>query len=305
MNTLKRLTETYNRSKTLPLYSNSKYVIMSDCHRGSGNRGDNFLPNANLFTAALTYYYNRGFSYIELGDGDELWENQNMKQIVEVHNKAFRIMSKFYEDNRFYMIYGNHDMPKKDKKYLCEHCEKYYCEEIKEYCDLFPSLDVYEGLILYDDCNQDKIFLTHGHQGDFLNDAGWKIGRFLVRNLWRRLELLGINDPTRTAVNSNKKNKVERHLMEWSRQNNQMLIAGHTHRPSFPKVGEVMYFNDGSCVFPQSITAIEIENGSISLVKWSVMTRDDASLYVGKEFLEKPVCLRDYFDFSRRFKKNL
>lgn len=95
--------------------------------------------------------------------------------------------------------------------------------------------------------------------------------------------MLVINDPTRTAVNSNKKNKIEHKLMEWSSQNNQMLFAGHTHRPSFPKIGEIMYFNDGSCVHPRSITAIEIENGSIALVKRRVMTRDDASLYVGRE----------------------
>lgn len=302
MDTLKRLTDTYNRSKTLPLNNKSKYVIMSDCHRGSGDRSDNFLPNTNLFTAALTHYYNRGFCYIELGDGDELWENQTMKQIIEVHNSTFRLLSKFYQDNRFYMIYGNHDMQKKNKKYLCDHCDKYYCEELKEYCDLFPELDVYEGLILYNDCNQDKIFLTHGHQGDFINDTGWKLGRFLVRYLWRRLELLGINDPTRTSINPKKKNKIERKLMEWSSQNNQMLIAGHTHRPSFPKIGEIMYFNDGSCVQPSSITAIEIENGSIALVKWRIMTREDASLYVGRELLAGPVSLRDYFDY---FRKNL
>jgi len=30
----------------------------------------------------------------------------------------------------------------------------------------------------------------------------------------------------------------------------QMLIAGHTHRPSFPDDGQPLYFNDDSCVSP-------------------------------------------------------
>ena len=74
-----------------------------------------------------------------------------------------------------------------------------------------------------------------------------------------------------------------------------MLIAGHTHRPSFPKVGEPMYFNDGSCVHPRCITSIEIEKGEISLVKWSMMTRQDRSLYVEREVLEGPVKIDDFF----------
>ncbi len=35
----------------------------------------------------------------------------------------------------------------------------------------------------------------------------------------------------------------------------------------FPEVGEISYFNDGSCVHPRCITAIEIENGTIKLVR--------------------------------------
>ena len=51
---------------------------MSDCHRGQGTEGDNFLKNQNLFLGALEYYNHRGFIYIELGDGDELCENRKI-----------------------------------------------------------------------------------------------------------------------------------------------------------------------------------------------------------------------------------
>ena len=70
---IKRLSSVYNAAQVIPFDKSSKFIIMSDCHRGQGNTGNNFLPNQTLHLAALDYYYKRGFTYIELGDGDELW----------------------------------------------------------------------------------------------------------------------------------------------------------------------------------------------------------------------------------------
>lgn len=289
-----KLTKAFNESKVLSYDNFSKIVLMSDCHRGSGNWGDNFLGNQHLFFGALSYYYQNGFTYMELGDGDELWENRSLKQIISVHSNAFWLMSRFYEQNRLYMIYGNHDMKKRNEKFCQCHCNRYYCESAGEYCDLFPNLQVYQGIVLKHCQTGQEIFLTHGHQGDFLNDTAWRLGRFLVRYIWKPLELSGVNDPTSAAKNDKKKKRVERRLISWVEQENRMLIAGHTHRPYFPKPGEPPYFNDGSCVHPRCITAIEIENNRISLVKWSIFTRRNRTLYVGREILEGPEALADY-----------
>ncbi|MBC5996746.1 serine/threonine protein phosphatase [Romboutsia ilealis] len=296
MNTYKRLSEVYEKSKVIPYDYNSKIVIMSDCHRGSGNSGDNFLNNQYIFLAALNSYYKMGFTYIELGDGDELWENRCMEQIIEVHRSTFELLSKFYKSNRMYMIYGNHDMQKSDTRFLECHYKEYYCTIRRTVYSLFTSMKGYEGLILENNDNKkNRILLVHGHQGDLINDRLWKLGRFLVRYIWRTLEIWGVNDPTRAAKNYRKKNKIERQLMRWSKEKNIMLIAGHTHRPSFAQVNKDMYFNSGSCIHPTAITAIEIENSCISLVKWSVMIREDSSMYVGKEVLQGPTNLEDYF----------
>ncbi|WP_296648095.1 hypothetical protein [Romboutsia sp. 13368] len=117
----------------------------------------------------------------------------------------------------------------------------------------------------------------------------------MVRYIWKPLEIWGFNDPTRAAKNYKKKNKIEQKLIKWSKENKTMLISGHTHRPSFSNLNEDMYFNSGSCIHPTAITAIEIEGGCISLVKWSVMVRDDSSIYVGKEVLKGPIKLENYF----------
>ena len=113
MSYIKRLNRAFENAPLLPITSNTKYVFFSDCHRGIGNNNDNFLKNENCYLAALQYYYQNAFCYIEVGDGDELWENENFNQIREIHENVFSILSCFQECNRFYMLYGNHDMVKK------------------------------------------------------------------------------------------------------------------------------------------------------------------------------------------------
>ena len=299
MSVSKRLSQVLASAKVLYFDDNSRFVLMSDCHRGDGSWSDNFLKNQNLFFAALTYYYENKYTYIELGDGDELWENRRLDQIVSVHSDAFWIMSQFYKENRFYMLYGNHDMVKKKSKYINHHCSSYFSESDRMVYNLFPDIEVHEGILLKNYRKDYQILLAHGHQGDLLNDTFWRINRFFVRYLWRQLELIGFQDPTSTAKNYSKKQKTELRMMHWVDKNNQMLIAGHTHRPVFPKVGETLYFNDGSCVHPRCITAIEIWNGSIALVKWAVKTREDRSLYVDKEVLEGPVLLDEYMNHQK------
>ena len=98
--------------------NNTKLVIMSDCHRGIGNNQDNFMKNKDIFETALRYYYTQGFTYIELGDGDEMWEIKNYNDIINKNINTFKLIKKFYTSNRFIMLYGNHDICKKYRHIL-------------------------------------------------------------------------------------------------------------------------------------------------------------------------------------------
>jgi len=298
MSVNKRLTDVYKSSPKLPFDDYSRFIIMSDCHRGDGGWADNFSNNQNLFFAALQYYYDRGFTYIELGDGDELWENRNIKTIINSHSDCFWLMSQFYRIGRFHMIFGNHDIIKRDPKYSKTKCKSFFCDSTNSVLPLFPDINITEGLILEYKNYPYEIFLTHGHQADILNDTFWRLSRFLVRYFWRPLELIGIRNPTSASQNNEWKTKVERRLSDWSAKNKKMLIAGHTHRPIMPKPGEPLYFNDGSCVHPRCITGIEIVNGAISLIKWATMIRPDSTLYVGREVLEGPIKVYDYIEYD-------
>lgn len=73
-----------------------------------------------------------------------------------------------------------------------------------------------------------------------------------------------------------------------------LTIIGHTHRPRFPEAGELALFNDGSCVHPRSITGIEIENGSITLMKWQISTTEDGTLKIIRVPLEGPQKLTEF-----------
>lgn len=95
-----RLKKSFEGALRLPLNNCTKYVLISDCHRGCGTSNDNFLKNQNLYYAALSYYYRAGYTYIELGDGDELWENRSMKQIIEAHSDVFSLLSCFHSQKR-------------------------------------------------------------------------------------------------------------------------------------------------------------------------------------------------------------
>ena len=147
----------------LPLNSCSRYIIISDCHRGEGGANDNFLRNQHLYMAALNYYIAHGFTYFELGDGEELWENRHLSRIEESHQDVYCRFETLQKQCRIYRIYGNHNMEMKGM--------------------------LGEAMIL-DNCEGGRdICMIHGHQADFFNSVCWKLSRFLVRYFWKPLEL--------------------------------------------------------------------------------------------------------------------
>lgn len=289
-----RISHAFDSAPVLPLSQHSRYVLFSDCHRGCGNTNDNFLKNQHLYFSALQHYYQNRFTYIELGDGDELWENRKMEQIIEVHNDVFALLTGFAKQGRLYLIYGNHDMEKKKIHYSQRHCSSYYCCDTQKIQPLFPDMAYYSGIILEDSSGQ-RLYLTHGHQADLLNSVFWRLSRFLVRHLWKPLEHRGVLDPTSAAKNNHRKNKTEKRLSAWADNRQEILITGHTHRPRLEASG-TLYCNTGSCVHPSSITCIEIQNCSLSLCKWMVSTHLDHSLYVTREVLAGPFLLSEYTD---------
>lgn len=291
-----RIQKAYKNAKHISFDDSSKFILFSDCHRGDNSVADDFAHNRNIYKHALKHYLKNNFTYIELGDGDELWENRKFKPIFEAHKDIYGLLVEFYRNERLHLIYGNHDMAYSNPKYVQKHLKQFHDEITNQNQELFGNdLKFNESIILKHQETEQELFLFHGHQADFMNSVGWKVHRFMVYYFWKPLQLFGIFDPTSPAKNHRELLKVERRIKKWMQQNhNPITIFGHTHRPRFPQPNETPLFNDGSCVHPRSITGLEIENGNITLIKWYISTTNNGHLFIDRKVLEGPTPLSLY-----------
>ncbi|AOW20895.1 metallophosphoesterase family protein [Urechidicola croceus] len=292
----KILSNTYKKAEKISIDRNSKLIFFSDCHRGDNSYADDFSHNRHVYFHALRNYYDNGFTYFELGDGDELWENRNFGLIFKAHKNVYGLLKKFHDEKRLHMIFGNHDMIYSRPKIVEQILGSYFDMITGTRKELLKNLKFHESIILEIEGMKKNILLIHGHQADFFNYVLWRFSRFLVRFLWQPMQkLFGVKDPTSPAKNYKELIKVERRIKKWiENNNNQMVIAGHTHRPRFPEPNELPYFNDGSCVHPRAITGIEIENLEICLIKWHTISHDDGTMQIVRTVLEGPEKLSSY-----------
>ncbi len=246
------------RLRHLTMTPGMKLIVMSDLHRGDGSGADDFAKNSLIYRCALEHYLEESFTYIELGDAEELWENDNFDQIYITHTPVYELLAKFHDPDpaktRYLKVWGNHDLYWKDH------------EEV--YRTLFPGIEIREGIILTvpggRECGAGKdqaqgvwtgggdkaeggcgrgavaaggILLLHGHQADpKCSGEGATVSKFFIHHFWSDLQRCGAKDPTRAALNPGLCNEVDRQLHGWANHNDQgiaAIIAGHTHRAVF------------------------------------------------------------------------
>lgn len=299
MFTDKRLTSSYRNAKLEFFDNKSKYIFFSDIHRGDDSVSDEFTRNQAVLLHALDTYYNRGYTYIEVGDGDELWEYTDFKHIRLAHSDIFTVLKKLFDDNRLIILYGNHNIHLKNKKYISKNYYRYYDEYKQGYYRLFPGIRAYESLVLKHKNTGQKIFIVHGHQGDLMNDHLWMISMIMLRYFWRYLHVVGFRNPTSPAKKLYKRHKIERNYKKWIRKHRKILICGHTHRPRFPKYKELPYFNCGCCINTKGLTGIEITNGQILMVNWRMQANKKGTLQIVRTIVRGPEPIEKY-NFTRR-----
>lgn len=291
------LNRAYKNAEGVNLNKDSKIIFFSDLHKGDNSYADDFAHNLKIYNHAVNDYFNKDFIYIEIGDGIELWENRSFAPIYHAHKESFEILKLFQQENRLYLIWGNHDMEFRDPILVEKLRNEFFLPKNIADKNVLFNLKYYESLILNFEEFENNIFVLHGHQADYMNYVHWKFNRFFVRYFWKYMQKwFGINDPTSPAKNYSGLIKVEKRLNKWIiRNNNQMIICGHTHRPRFPDPGDIPHFNDGSCVHPQSIIGIEIVDLKISLIKWVENTNEITNKKeISKLILEGPTELEKF-----------
>lgn len=291
MKTKERLTEAYEGARIVEFDDADKFIFFSDLHRGDGSSFDEFAKNKMIYVTALSHYLDEGFTYVENGDGDELWENTKFKWIVRANGIVWERLRAFHADGRYIRLYGNHDNQLADPDFVRENLAFMPDIDTGVPQPLLPGLEPVEAVVLRHRTTGQEILVVHGHQGDFSNDQNWRVTMWSFRLFWRYLHALGIKSPSSPVRNSFKRHKVERNYVKWIRRHRTALICGHTHREKFPRVGDLPYFNIGSGVFPGYITGLEIVDGAIALVGWRVEPDDDGYLRVIRRRLRQPVHL--------------
>jgi UDP-2,3-diacylglucosamine pyrophosphatase LpxH len=247
----RRLSALYDSARELLFDDTSRMVFFSDCHRGDRGRNDAFAVNEPLFIQALTHYFNLGFTYFEVGDGDELWQNRKLSKVVRSHRPIFDLLHRFEAQNRLHLILGNHDVAENP------------CRAIDK-----DGMALEHGLILRHRRTHQKLFVLHGHQADFKSDILSPVSRAFVRHVWRYVQQWPVTEWFKDVIPGADYGGIERRLMAWMRPRDSALICGHTHRSVMAKPGELPYFNTGSWLEPGVATGLEIQDGMIQLVRW-------------------------------------
>ncbi|MBN2199069.1 MAG: metallophosphoesterase family protein [Candidatus Aminicenantes bacterium] len=244
----------------LPLDAKARYVLFSDLHRGTGDRADDFRVNRRLFEAALTYYNRRRFTYIEIGDGDELIENGGLALIVRTYGRVFRLLERFHADGRLIYLVGNHNLQMNSLRWR----NRQLAEARKRLPGLWEDLTVRESVLL-----GDRMLLFHGHQVDALSTFLFPLSRLFIRFFWRSLQsTLGLKNRLSVSQNPKRRFRFERTIASWAEKRRLAAVTGHTHRPVFPAPGRPHYLNPGSGVIPRTVTALEIEADKIRMAEW-------------------------------------
>ncbi|MDR0885889.1 MAG: serine/threonine protein phosphatase [Clostridiales Family XIII bacterium] len=291
MRTMARLDKAFYGAFPVPFDDHSKLVFFSDVHRGDDSISDEFGRNKHIYYYALNHYYRNDYTYIEVGDGDELIEQRKFKHIRNAHPAIFKVLKQFYDDNRLYMLYGNHNIQLKDEQWVKDNYYSFIDEFSGIEEDLFPGIYVHEALILKHRDTGQEIFVVHGHQGDLMNDQLHIIPKIMISIFWKYLHIAGFQYAASPSKSRQKRHKVEKNFSKWTDKHGITIICGHTHRPVYPKQGESNYFNTGCCIHPRGIQCIEITYGKIRLVNWIVSSRKDGTMYIKRKVLKGPSSL--------------
>jgi len=262
----RRLDETLSAAPVLEFDDHSRFVFFSDLHRGDNGPADAFRHNRTIFLSALGHYEREGYTYVEVGDGDELWKNRNLAAVQAAHRPVFRILDRLRAAGRLLLLAGNHQLVRQGRRLACFGPE--YAEAV--------LLKHRERAV--------RVLVTHGHQADATHARPYGLIRLAVRHFWRHLQSLGLRTslpqaedrvpfgPLAGALAWSRSNQqgIERRIAAWLENAGGLgIICGHTHRPAFALAGALPYYNTGSGIQPGVITGLEIADGAISLVSWT------------------------------------
>lgn len=285
-----------------------KFIIFSDQHKGARDGADDFAMAEANYLAALNHYCMNGFFFICLGDSEELWEN-NLGKVKKYNEKTFEAEKKFLAKDAFMKIIGNHDLYWNNDPFAWWQLKKIYGRDVKAYegvvlagyideqpltifcthghqgdaqsdgnwfskffvARIWAPLQAYLRInpntaaynnekktlhneIMYEWSSQQKdtiVITGHTHQPVFESLT-------LIERLYKQYQFAKANNDTARMA------QLESDIRKREKEFAAVAIDYLTMRPS--------YFNSGCCCFVDGdITGIEIAEGKMRLIKWSLV----------------------------------
>lgn len=121
---LESLRELEAESERMPLDQGTRIVILSDLHLGDGSGSDDFLRNQAAVQDALRFWYlPRDFLLVLNGDIEDL-QKASFPRILAAHEEFFRLLDEFASRGLLRKIVGNHDLGlllRQDLRYPIQH----------------------------------------------------------------------------------------------------------------------------------------------------------------------------------------
>jgi len=257
-----------------------KFIILSDFHMGIASHYDGFLNNSKLIAFALKEYIKNDYTIVINGDFLELWVNRNIETIKYIHQDIFEILDEANQKGNLVYIAGNHDST------IFNHPEELTTRFSLRTRKNIPCLKtpVYLSAKVVRTDKPD-ILIIHGHQASFYNFYTIPLLRWGIRYLFRPLEILGMKDTTRERLSSIEFGRVDAQLTHYAKQNNCIVVAGHTHSSVCEDTGH--YYNDGTVIMPRCATLLELEENHFSLIRWDIHIKTSGTLHARRKVLVK------------------
>jgi UDP-2,3-diacylglucosamine pyrophosphatase LpxH len=270
---------------------NRKIVIISDFHLGDCSKADNFYPNRKIARDLLTYYGKKGYFLIINGDFEELWQFSAAK-IRSSYKTLYSLIRRLYP-GKIFRIYGNHDEPDllpegergglpglmilrgEKRPFLVTHGHLGSTES-----DLYGWFSkicvalfrIIEPFLIYIRILRPPQFRTgYFHDFEYIHEA-WA----------RKNHCLLICGHSHRAVFASRshyqelKQKMKGAGTLKDKMRYSFLILKEILRKqhiTFKENDKPFYFNCGCGIYKRGITAIELDEKTINLVKWDKSRR--------------------------------
>jgi predicted phosphodiesterase len=320
---------------------NQRIIIFSDQHRGARDGADDFAVCENSYLTALDYYDKEKFYYVNLGDCEELWEN-TLFTIVKHNEAVFQKEKLFITRDAYCKVFGNHDLFWDNDPLVSVWLKKIYGKVIRIYTGVLIRVDFSAGNYLDIFCTHghqgdkqsdgnafSKWFVSYvwGPLQNLLeintNDPSANDNLKTLHNIYmydwsaaqeNTILITGhthqpvFNSLTHlerlyqqlkkayTLNDADAQKKIEAEIPRRKREYNYVNKSFDEMRPT--------YFNSGCCCFEDgTITGIEICDGFIRLIKWSMVNGKPERVVAEEEKLEslmemisssKPVTVTGY-----------